>query len=218
MLPVNFHSTTFAARMKRDIYPTDKTISELLPQFYARYNLSNDGGQSKDRVRLEFGKHFSFYIPNWDARRRGVLMHDAHHIITSYPSEIIGETEIGAWEVSSGCKHFWAGWLLNMQSFSLGIWINPLGIFKAFVRGRRSKNLYDFNLSEVEILQMTVGELQHKLHLPSCEEKLQASVADYVSFFFWLSLSSLVALLSLGLLPAILIYNLYLLLIPQPSR
>ena len=62
----------------------DKTIRELLPGFYKEYNLGMDGGQSSSSVRIELTKNLTLYIPNFTARRKAVLKHDIHHIVTGY--------------------------------------------------------------------------------------------------------------------------------------
>ncbi len=48
----------------------DKTLKELLPEFYKEYNLGADGGQSQSSVRVEVTKKIILYIPNFTARKK----------------------------------------------------------------------------------------------------------------------------------------------------
>ena len=82
-------------------------LRDLFPPFYKQYNLDDDGGLNDSKVKIEITKHFFLYIPNFSIRKKAILKHDIHHIITEYPSNIKGETEIGAWEIASGCKKYW---------------------------------------------------------------------------------------------------------------
>ena len=72
-------------------FPATSTIAEVLPVFYSKYGLGADGGLSADTVKIVFFKNFYVYIPNIDDRRKAVLKHDIHHIITGYKSDFPGE-------------------------------------------------------------------------------------------------------------------------------
>jgi hypothetical protein len=110
------------------IFMDDKTPAELLPAFYREYNLGMDGGATSSSVRIEITKNFALYIPNFTARRKAVLKHDIHHLVTGYPSTFTGETEISAWEIGSGCKKYWAAWVLDMSGMMMGIPFNFWGV------------------------------------------------------------------------------------------
>ena len=119
-----------------------QTPRDLLPAFYRKYQLGDDGGQSRAYVKVELTKKISLYFPNFDARRKAIFKHDVHHMVTGYTSTFKGETEIGAWEIGSGCRQYWAAFILDIAAITPGMLINAAGIYKAFVRGRRTKNLY----------------------------------------------------------------------------
>ena len=144
----------------------EDTLQHLLPSFYKQYKLDGDGGINDSKVKIEINKRFYFYIPNFPSRKKAVLKHDIHHIITGYPSHFIGETEISAWEVASGCKSYWIAWALNFHGMVAGFWFNLRGIYHAFVRGRRSKNLYSNLVTDREVLEMHVNDLQNLLTIP----------------------------------------------------
>lgn len=60
------------------------------------------GGYDAKWVKLKaFGIPFAF--PNTEARKRQVPAHDIHHVLTGYGTDLVGEAEIGAWEIGSVC-------------------------------------------------------------------------------------------------------------------
>lgn len=69
----------------------------------ARYFESNgfgDGGYDAKWVKLALGP-IPFAFPNGAARVRAVRLHDLHHVATGYDTNVLGEAEIGAWEIGS---------------------------------------------------------------------------------------------------------------------
>src|SRR5947209_20636156 len=51
-------------------------------------------------------------FPNLAERRRVVPFHDLHHVLTGYPTNWVGEAEIGVWELRAGCNS-WVAYFLN---------------------------------------------------------------------------------------------------------
>lgn len=190
--------------------PGEDTLLSLLPVFYKEYDLDEDGGLNDSKVKIEITKHLFFYIPNFSTRKKAVLKHDIHHIITEYPSNIKGETEIGAWEVASGCKTYWIAWALNLYSLVMGIWFNLPGVYQAFVRGRRSGNLYSNLITDKQALEMTVNELRHLFSIPPYHQKLEFTFRDFFYFLFWLLIAGVFALASIIVLPLVIVYNIFL--------
>jgi len=175
----------------------DDTLS--LREARARYFESNgfgDGGYDAKWVKLALGP-IPFAFPNSAARVRAVRLHDLHHVATGYDTSVLGEAEIGAWEIGSSCRGFVAAWILNLYAMVLGFWINPGAVFRAFVRGRRSGNLYAGVWDEA-LLEMRVGELRQQLRLT--RPASAARLADRAAFLgwalaaavFWLATSALV--------------------------
>ena len=183
------------------------TMRCLLPPFYKQYNLDEDGGLHDSKVKIEFGRSFFLYIPNFSSRKKAILKHDIHHIITEYASDIKGETEIGAWEIASGCKQYWIAWALNFYSMVMGFWFNLPGMYRAFVRGRRSINLYSNAITDEQALEMSSDELRHLLSIPARHQKLRSTFADLLLFLFCLLAGGIYAITSIVLLPLIIVYN-----------
>ena len=81
-------------------------------------------------------------LPLVGSLKQTILLHDAHHLITGYKTDIPGEMQLAAWELGSGgCGGRWLA--LNAQ-LKLPFWglLCPLACIRAFKRGRRGHNLY----------------------------------------------------------------------------
>jgi len=188
---------------------SDKTPGELLPEFYKENNLGMEGGNKSASVRIEIAKNFVLYFPNFAARKKAVLKHDIHHLVTGYPSTFTGETEISAWEIASGCKKYWAAWVLDMSGMMMGIAFNFLGVLKAFARGRRTKNLYHDFISDKQVLNMELAELKKVLWLDKYPKNIKPSFIDLILFVILILVGTIYSVLSLVLLPFIIVYTIY---------
>ena len=62
--------------------------------------------------------------------------------MTGYSTTWTGEAEIAAWELAGGCGRYGWAWALNLSALPIGLVIAPRALLRAFVRGRRSRNLY----------------------------------------------------------------------------
>jgi hypothetical protein len=184
-----------------------QTPRQLLPSFYRQYQLGDDGGQSSSYVKVELTKKLFVYFPNFDARRKAVFKHDVHHILTGYTSTLKGETEIGAWEIASGCRHYWVAFILDLHGVMMGLLINPLGVYKAFVKGRRTKNLYDDALPDEQVMDTPIAEIRERLLLNNYSGK--GNLIDMVLFLLLLLFGVVYSVLSILLLLPVLIYTVY---------
>jgi len=198
--------------MRFAIQNDSQTPRDLLPAFYKQYKLNEDGGQSSSFVRIELTKWLSLYFPNFDARRKAIFKHDVHHMVTGYTSTFKGETEIGAWEIGSGCRHYWAAFVLDIAAIAPGMVINPFGVYKAFVRGRRTKNLYEEIFTDEQVMDMPVAEIRQALLLNNHTGKSTGNLVDFLFFVLLLFAGIVYSILSLLLLPFILIYSAYIML------
>ena len=69
-------------------------------------------------------------------------IHDLHHVLTGYQTNLRGESEIAAWELASGCRRMPAAFVLNVFALAIGALIAPRMVLRAWARGRATKNLY----------------------------------------------------------------------------
>jgi len=186
------------------------TPEVLLPIFYQENNLGADGGQSSPRVKTDVSQGIHFYIPNFDARRNAVLWHDIHHLLTGYSaSTFLGECEISAWEIGSGCKKYWAAFLIDTSGVVLGCLINPRLVIQAYARGRRTLNLYHDMISREKVMLMTIDELREVLYLNRFEKATSPNARDLFRFGLFLVFGGVYSLISIVQVPFIVMYNIW---------
>jgi ubiquinone biosynthesis protein Coq4 len=139
----------------------------LVGEARARYFAENgfgDGGYDDRFVVLRVAGVPALVFPNTKQRVRSVRIHDVHHVLTGYATSWRGEGEIGAWELASGCRDHWAAWFLNFWAAAIGLCIAPRAIWRAFRRGRVTRNLYAREWDDA-ILARSVEALRHDLGL-----------------------------------------------------
>lgn len=187
----------------------DKTPREILNRFYSDNNFGADGGESKSYVKIDFTPKIHMYFPNFDARRKAVLKHDIHHILTGYETTLIGESEISAWEIGSGCKKYWAALMLDTSGLMMGILINFWRVLKAFARGRRTKNLYHELFSDEEALDMKISDLREKLDLEKYPKDTKPTLADFFLFTTFAIVGEIYSIIVLLFFPLLILYSIY---------
>ena len=83
--------------------------------------------------------------------------------MTGYSTDWRGEVRVNAWELGAGLgTHLW-GAVIMLSGFFLGVVFAPLDTLRAFVRGRRSTNLYSEPLPP-EALDQPVEALSQAYH------------------------------------------------------
>jgi ubiquinone biosynthesis protein Coq4 len=116
-----------------------------------------------------------------------VKLHDLHHVLTEYPTTWRGEAEISSWEIGAGgVGKYYAGWLLDLLSVAQGVVVNPQGVYRGFMRGRVSKNLFSKEFSD-DVLEHKVGEYREYLNLNT--DPTLPTARDYFAFAIWLIIS-----------------------------
>jgi len=162
------------------LYSSELTLRAARERYF-EINRFEGGGYEEGWVKMRAGP-LPIWFPNTVARVKAVKYHDLHHVLTEYPTTWRGEAEIGAWEVATGCAAHYQAWLLNLLAFAIGLAINPRGVYRAFMRGRRSRNLYRTAFSD-ELLARRVGDVRRELALD--HTPLVAARADRKAFIFW---------------------------------
>jgi hypothetical protein len=165
-------------------YDAALSLREARERYFAAAGLGA-GGYDQKWVPLAMGP-LRFAIPNTAGRVRAVRYHDLHHVVTGYDTDWTGEGEIGAWEVASGCRDLLAAWVLNLYAMQLALWFAPRAVWRAFVRGRHSRNLYAEPWSDA-LLEESVGGMRRRLALEG--DPPAASPADRILFVSWASVA-----------------------------
>jgi hypothetical protein len=156
------------------------TVRDARARYFAA-NGFDESGYTDRWVRLQAGP-IPIWFPNTSARVRSIRVHDVHHVVTGYATTWTGEAEIGAWEIASGCADHAAAWVLNLMAMPIGLAIAPAATFRAFVRGRRSLNLYRATIDE-RLLDRRLADLVHELRLDCAPD--QPVMVDVAAFALW---------------------------------
>lgn len=139
------------------------TLREARAQYFRDNGLDEDGGYDRKWVKVRIGP-LPVVFPNTKARRAALLPHDLHHVATGYDTSLVGEAEIGAWELASGCRGYYAAWILNLGAAVTGLFLAPRRVGRAFLRGWRSTNLYHLGI-DPSWADDTVDVLRKRLYL-----------------------------------------------------
>lgn len=118
------------------------TLDDELKDFYQRSGFGEVVGARPCTVQVYTGCML-VPMPNIETRRRFLKYHDLHHLITSYGVGRIGEGEVSAWELGTGSL-FVSPTLgvMNLIALSTGLALQPRRMWRAYRRGRLSRNLY----------------------------------------------------------------------------
>jgi hypothetical protein len=168
-----------------DTHTTPLTVRETLDNYYEKNNLGENGGLNNSWAWLKAG-WFYIPIPNPASRKKVIIFHDIHHLATGYQTNWKGEAEIGAWEVSSGCEDYAAAWVLDSMTFAYGVVFFPFATYRAFIRGRRTSNLYKHIYTNEQLMTMSIPEIQSKLMLDKPQTG-PATTREIISFAGWVA-------------------------------
>jgi ubiquinone biosynthesis protein Coq4 len=94
-----------------------------------------------------------------------VRIHDLHHVVAGYRTDLRGEAEIAAWELASGCRGWPIAIVLNLGALGLGAVMAPRRTARAWARGRRTRNLYGERGGIDHLLPRPVDEIRAALGL-----------------------------------------------------
>jgi hypothetical protein len=144
------------------------TLREARAHYFRQNGIDEDGGYARKWVTIKLGP-VPVLIPNTTGRRAALLPHDLHHVATGYGTTLVGEAEIGAWELASGCRHYYAAWILNLGAVVTGLFLAPRRVVRAFQRGWRCTNLYHLGV-DADWPEETVSRLRQRLGLHALPE------------------------------------------------
>lgn len=140
-----------------------RNLRDARAAYWAEHGFGADGGEALRWVPVEV-LGLTLYLPNTDARRRAVRVHDLHHVVTGYRTDLTGEAEIAAWELATGCARMPAALVLNLLALAVGMLRAPRRMLAAWARGRRSANLYGVPYGDA-LLGRRTDEVRRELGL-----------------------------------------------------
>jgi len=181
------------------------SLRDARARYFRDNAFGDDGGYAKKWVQLQLGP-LPFAFPNSAARVRAVKYHDLHHVVTGYATNVVGEAEIGAWEIGSGCAGFVAAWILNLYAMVLGFLAgHPGAVWRAFLRGRRTRNLYRVDYDDA-LLDAPLTEMRARLGLDPQTAPESATLAECAALAGWSAVAIALALATMALLCAPLVF------------
>jgi len=169
------------------------TLREALDQHLKESGFPPDFGNAERWVIIRLGP-VPVCLPNLPIRQKAMLPHDLNHVVSGYGHDLVGESEVGAWEIGGGCGRFPAAWVLAWAIIAPGAVIAPKRIFNAFVRGRHTGNLFTRDLDP--LLEQMVSRVQTGLEL---DRHHAANASDLMMFIVVMLLAPI-----MGAIPGIL--------------
>jgi len=153
-----------------------ETLRGARARYWAENAFGADGGDAEPWVYFKMG-NTRFPVPNSNARRAAVKIHDVHHILTGYQTDWRSELEIALFELGTGCGRAWFAWFINLAAAPFVLFLLPRRGLRAFAFGRRSRGLYRSSVDA--LLDRTVDELRAE-RLPA--ERPKPGLADGLFF------------------------------------
>lgn len=165
------------------VYDPSLTLRDARAQYFAESGF--DEATYVDRwVRLPVGP-ITMVMPNTQARKDCVPLHDVDHVLTGYPTDWQGELTIAGFEIGAGLGRFWMGWIINLQGLAAGAVLCPRDVFGAFVRGRRSGSVFrGYEAVDDELLGLTVAELREQLRIQP-HPQANATLSERAAYLGW---------------------------------
>lgn len=140
-----------------------RTVRDALRDYHRANGFKGDAmTQETLQVRV---LGYTADVPNPRFQRHLLARHDLHHVLTGYATSLVGEAEIGAWELGAGPGHFFV-LLNNVGALFLGV-LAPRRTLRAFRRGLRARSLYRDDTPYEALLDMPLDELRRKLGITS---------------------------------------------------
>jgi hypothetical protein len=153
------------------------TLREALQNHLAEEGFPADGGNSERWVPVRVGP-LVVCLPNLPVRQKATLPHDLNHVVSGYGHDLLGEAEIGAWELGGGCGRYVAAWVLTASALIPGFAMAPRRMFAAFVRGRHTGNLLSRDYTE--LLDLPLDDVRTSLGLDRTYSSRFGDVAVFV--------------------------------------
>jgi hypothetical protein len=195
---------------------SERTLLEARDEYFRANGFGPNGGYDEAWVDFKLGP-IPMPFPNTAGRVRAVRYHDLHHVLTGYATDVRGEFEISAWEAGSGCGRFWTAWHLNLGGLVGGLLSCPRRTWRAFMRGRNSRNFYHGVSYDAELLGRRVGETRRALGLDAAAPPARAS--DVAAFVGAAAAGTVLGGITFTLMvPVAVVSNTAALLLRKPSR
>ncbi|MGF1465610.1 MAG: hypothetical protein ACFCGT_05710 [Sandaracinaceae bacterium] len=108
------------------------------------------------------------YVPNTRRHRWAIRLHDLHHAVTGYGTDLAGEGEVSAWELRRGLQGV-GPYIASIVVAGVlaGLLVAPKRTLAAWrSSGRASGSLFQLARPYEELLGLPLGELRVELGVP----------------------------------------------------
>jgi hypothetical protein len=153
------------------------TLGEARTRFCAEHGLPPDGGDDAGSWVIHFAR-LTIRLPNFAWRRRALLRHDLHHIVTGYACSPIGEMQMAAWEFAAGRFPNRMATAFCLPLVAMGAALAPKATFAAFLRGRAGATLYAEPVTD-DLLAIDAAVLSSRLAPTASTPPTLADLAAY---------------------------------------
>jgi hypothetical protein len=143
--------------------PASLSVRDARDRYLADNGFSTAGYTAPTFQVDVLGRTWTF--KNLRVRQRAVPLHDLHHVATGYGTDLVGEAEIGAWEIGGGCTNLFL-YYINAAAMVLGLFLAPVRVWRAFRAGLRQRTLYKVAAPYEEVLGLDLGALRQRLGVP----------------------------------------------------
>lgn len=161
---------------------------ETLHAYYQQSPFGSDGGASKN-VAYVYAGPYLIKIPNTPLRKKLVIFHDFHHLVTDYNNSRIGEGEVSAWELGTGVLNTPVGLFFSLAGFATGLTVSFRRMYEAYLRGRASRNLYRLNIDD--LLSKEFSDVRsYAFPANNGPTPQNASLSDKLSFLIYAAIAA----------------------------
>lgn len=128
---------------------TKDALHDLFSGMTPDKDFSIDDWLADDWLRARIGGHLVRVFPKW-GYKKALILHDTHHVVTGYGTDLPGELALASWELGSGgCGLSLFFWIDRIFALLLGLVFMPRRMLAAFRAGTRCRNLYGRDPQEV---------------------------------------------------------------------
>ncbi len=160
--------------MVREPFSGSMTVRQARDAYLAENGFTVQAYDAKTTDASFLG--IKFAVPNTPRHRVGIMLHDLHHVVTGFGTDIRGEGEISVWEARRGLKPLGLYVATIVTSGALaGFLFAPRRALHAWQKSVGGASLFPmcqldaraFEARYAELLEMTVDELRRELSVPS---------------------------------------------------
>jgi hypothetical protein len=144
--------------------PPTMTVRDALGAYLGENGFDTLGYTAPTYEVEAFGRRYT--LTNTPDRMKAIPLHDLHHVATGYGTDLVGEGEIGAWELRAGCRTPIV-YVLNLVAALLGLVLAPRRMARAWRAARGAVSLYRQEHEYAAVLDLTLGELRDRLRVPA---------------------------------------------------